>query len=240
MSDHGVRDGAERDGSSLGGNAEKCIGVILSGAGHQDGSEIQEAVLALHALDALGVRVRVFAPRLPLDEIDHVTGDVTGQKRDVLVEAARIARGRIEDIVNVNGTDVDGWVIPGGFGAAKNLCDFASRGDRAVAHKDVARVVREALAARLPVGACCIAPALLAVITKGSGRKLKLTIGNDAKTADALASLGALHQECAVSEICLDSDHRVVTTPAYMYGDARISDVAKGITKMVEQVIGWA
>lgn len=221
-------------------NAEKCIGVVLSGAGFMDGAEIQEAVLALHALDERGARVRVFAPRVPLDEIDHATGEPTGQKRDVLVEAARIARGHIEDIASVNGTDVDGWVIPGGFGAAKNLCDFATKGDRATAHKDVARVVREALAAQLPVGACCIAPALLAVITKGSGPRLKLTIGDDAKTAATLVALGAVHQACAVDEVCVDGDHRVVTAPAYMYGDARISDVARGIARMVAQVLAWA
>jgi enhancing lycopene biosynthesis protein 2 len=221
-------------------NAEKSIGVLLCGAGFLDGSEIQESVLALLALDQRGVRVRIFAPRLPFDEIDHLSGDGTGRTRDVLAEAARIGRGVVEDIATVNGTDVDGWVIPGGFGVAKSLCDFASKGDRATAHKDVARVVREALAAQLPVGACCIAPALLAVITKGSGRKLKLTIGDDVKTADAITSLGAHHHVCAVDEICVDGDHRVVTAPAFMFGDARISDVAKGIDKMVAQVVAWA
>lgn len=220
-------------------SGKKTIGVILSGAGYLDGAEIHEAVLCLLALDEAGVDVKIFAPDVELAEVNHLTGEPTGEKRSVLLEAARIARGKISDIKDVKGTDLDGWVLPGGYGAAKNLCDFAEKGAAATAHKEVARVVREALAAELPVGACCIAPALLAVITKSSGPHLKLTIGNDPDTAKALRSLGAEHVECAVSEVCVDADHRVVTAPAYMY-DARISDVATGIRKMVQQVVEWA
>jgi enhancing lycopene biosynthesis protein 2 len=218
----------------------KTLGVILSGAGFLDGAEIQEAVLVLLAIDAAGARARVFAPKLPLREIDHATKTETGQSRDVLVESARIARGHIEDIAVVKSADVDGWVIPGGYGAAKNLCDFATKGDKATAHKEVARVVREALAAHIPVGACCIAPALLAVIMRATGTHLRVTVGDDADTARALTAMGAVHEVRAVTDVCVDADHRVVTAPAYMYGDARVSDVKIGIDKMVQQVIEWA
>lgn len=221
-------------------DGKKTIGVILSGAGYLDGAELQEAVVSLLALDEADVQVRVFAPDVELDEVDHLSGEGTGRKRAVLAEAARVARGQIADVASVRGTDVDGWVLPGGFGAAKNLCDFAEKGASATAHKEVARVVREALAARLPVGACCIAPALLAVITKNSGPHLKLTIGNDEATAKLVRSLGAEHVDCAVEDIVVDADHKVVTSPAYMYGEARIADVASGIRKMVAQVVAWA
>lgn len=221
-------------------SGKKTIGVLLSGCGFLDGSEVQEAVLALLALDEAGVDVRVYAPDIELDEHDHVSGAATGQRRSVLLESARIVRGKIEDVALVKGSDVDGWVLPGGFGAAKNLSDFAEKGASATAHREVARVVREALAAQLPIGACCIAPALLAVITKSSGPHLKLTIGNDESTAKALRSLGAQHVDAAVTDVILDADHRVVTAPAYMYGDARISEVGAGIRKMVQQVVEWA
>lgn len=217
---------------------KKVIGVVLSGSGYLDGAEIHEAVCALLALDEAGVDVRIFAPDTELDEVDHLTSEPTGQKRNVLREAARIARGQIADIKTVQGTDVDGWVLPGGFGAAKNLSTFATEGTSASADKDVARVVREAFAAQLPIGACCIAPALLAVITKSSGPSLTLTIGSDEATAGSINSLGANHTDCAVENIVVDEKNRVVTAPAYMY-DARISEVHAGIRKMVDQVVKW-
>lgn len=218
---------------------KKTIGVVLAGAGYLDGAEIQEAVLALLALDEAGVDVKIFAPDAELDEVDHVTGKTTGARRNVLLESARIARGKIADVSTVRGTDLDGWVLPGGYGAAKNLCNFASEGAAATPHKEVARILREAMAAQLPVGACCIAPALLAVITKSSGPHLRMTIGNDPDTAQALRNMGARHEERAVTEVCVDAEHKVVTAPAYMY-DAKISAVAAGIRKMVQQVVEWA
>jgi enhancing lycopene biosynthesis protein 2 len=217
----------------------KTIGVILSGAGFLDGSEIQEAVLALLALDRVGAIVKIYAPDVRLVEIDHRTGHKTGAERNVLVEAARIARGQIADLAGIKGTDVDGWVLPGGYGAAKNLSDFASKGPSATVNKDVSRVLREALAAQIPVGACCIAPAVLAAAAKQASTRLRLTIGNDAETAKAIAAMGHTHVECAVDDIVIDAGAKVVTSPAYML-DAPIAGVAAGITKMVEQVVAWA
>jgi enhancing lycopene biosynthesis protein 2 len=212
---------------------KKTLGVILSGCGVYDGAEIHEAVICLLALDEAGVDVKLCAPDIALEEIDHTTGEPTGQQRRVLAEAARIARGKIENLAHVQGTDVDGWVLPGGFGAAKNLSDFAK--------SDVARVVREALAAQLPVGACCIAPAVLAAITRSSGPKLKLTVGDkDPETASALQSMGAEHVAVPVEQAVVDEAHKVVTAPAYMDGDASIGQVAAGIRKMIQQVVEWA
>ena len=215
----------------------KTIGVILSGAGYLDGAEIQESVLALLAIDRAGAVAAVYAPDIKLAEFDHKSGRPTGAERNVLLESARIARGKIGDLAAVKGTDVDGWVLPGGFGAAKNLSDFATKGAHAVVHKDVSRVLREAFAAQIPVGACCIAPAVVAAAAKGSTR-LRLTIGNDPDTAKQIAAMGHTHVECAVDDVVVDNERKVVTSPAYML-DAPISAVAKGITKMVEQVIAW-
>jgi enhancing lycopene biosynthesis protein 2 len=217
----------------------KTIGVILSGCGYLDGAEIHEAVIALLALDRGGVKLRVYAPDVTLDEVDHLTQQPTGAKRRVLVEAARIARSKVHDLAGARGTDVDGWVLPGGFGAAKNLCDFADKGGQASVHKDVARVLREAFAARLPVGACCIAPAVVAAVAKQTGAHLRLTIGDDADTAQKIAAMGHTHVTCKVTDIAVDEDRRVVTAPAYMF-DAPIGEVATGIEKMVKQVIAWA
>ncbi len=217
----------------------KTIGVILSGAGHLDGAELRESVLALLALDRGGATVRIFAPKGTLQEVDHLTGKATGQTRDVLTEAARVARGDIADLAEVQGTDVDGWVIPGGFGAAKNLSNFAEKGSNATAHREVTRVVREALAAHIPLGACCIAPALLAVVTKNSGPHLTLTVGEAGDVAKALGSMGATHQVAAVTDVVTDEKYRVVTTPAYMYDNPSLAEVSTGIEKMVAQVLDW-
>jgi enhancing lycopene biosynthesis protein 2 len=218
----------------------KTIGVILSGAGYLDGAEIAESVFVLWALSVAGAKVRIFAPDVKLVEVDHKSGKATGQERSVLQESARIARGQVEDLAIAQGTDVDGWILPGGFGAAKNLSDFASKGAQAAVHKDVNRVIREAFAARLPIGACCIAPAVVAAVAKGSSAKLKLTIGNDPDTAKALAAMGHTHVDCKVEDAVVDEERKVVTSPAYMYGDAPLSGVALGIEKMVKQVVAWA
>ena len=217
----------------------RSIGVILSGAGFLDGSEIQEAVLVLLALDRTGVKTRVYAPDVLIDEVDHVTQQPSGQKRRALSDAARIARGRIFDLAGARGTDADGWILPGGHGAEKTLCDFADKGPQASVHKDVARVLREAWAARMPVGACCIAPVVVAAAARQAGAHLKLTIGNDAEVARGLSQMGHTHVACGATDIVCDEDRRVVTTPAYML-DAPIADVATGIDKLVRQVVAWA
>lgn len=219
--------------------AKSTIGVILSGAGYLDGAEIQESVLVLLALAQQGVAARVYAPEIALKEVDHLKQEPTGAERSVLKEAARIARSQIHDLATAKGTDVDGWILPGGFGAVKNLCDFASKGAQATVNKDVNRVLRDAFAGRIPVGACCIAPVVLGLVARGSSSKLRLTIGDDRETAKALESMGHTHIDTPVTDVVMDLERKVVTTPAYMY-DAAIDDVATGINKMVKQVVDWS
>lgn len=214
---------------------KKKIGVVLSGCGVYDGSEIHEAVLILLAIDRNGAEALCMAPDMELAEIDHLAGQPTGAKRNVLIESARIARGNITDIAKVTAADLDAIIFPGGFGAAKNLCDFASKGAAAAVQPEVARLLKEMAAAGKPIGAICIAPALIATAL-GKECAPKVTIGTDAGTAAAINATGSVHLNCPVSEFVVDSKNRIVSTPAYMLAGS-ISEAAEGIEKTVKAVI---
>lgn len=213
------------------------VGVVLSGCGFLDGSEIHEAVLTLLCLDEAGAAVVCAAPRGPqMHVVDHAKkAPAAGQTRDMLTEAARIARGRIVDLATLNAADLDAVVMPGGFGAAKNLSDFATKGADASVHPEVARLLREMVAAKKPIGAICIAPAVVAAAI-GRTAHPTLTIGDDAGTAAALEAMGCKHRDCAVGDCVVDEVNGIVSTPAYMY-EAAIGDVAKGIRKAVSAVL---
>ena len=213
----------------------KKIGVVLSGCGVRDGSEIHEAVFALLAIDRNGAEAVCMAPNADFPETNHLTMQETGSKRNALVEAARIARGNIRDIAEVKAADLDAIVLPGGFGAVKNLCDFAAKGAGASAHPEVARLLREMSAAGKPIGAICIAPAVVATVL-GKDKEPTLTIGNDGGTAAEIEKTGARHQECPVTGFVVDRTNRIVSTPAYMLAQ-RISEVYEGIDKCVKEVI---
>jgi enhancing lycopene biosynthesis protein 2 len=212
------------------------VGVLLSGCGVFDGAEIHESVLTLLALDQKGATITCCAPNVEFDVIDHQTQQPTGEKRNVLKEAARIARGEIRDVATVKVDELDALILPGGFGAAKNLSDFATKGADCTAQADTARLVGDFLAAKKPVGAICIAPATLAKIAAERGINARLTIGNDVGTAAAIGKLGCTHENQAVTEICVDADHKIVTTPAYMLGPGP-AQVNEGIRKLVDQVL---
>lgn len=215
----------------------KKIGVVLSGCGVYDGSEIHEAVLTLLAIDKAGVEAVCMAPDIDqMHVVNHLSGEETGEKRNVLIESARIARGCIKPLSDITAAQIDALVFPGGFGAAKNLCDFAVKGADCSVEPNVAKLVRAMYEAKKPIGAACIAPALIAGIFKGDETKPSLTIGNDADTAAALEAMGSSHVNCPVKEFTVDSENKIVSTPAYMIG-TRITDVAEGIEKMVNSVI---
>lgn len=214
------------------------VGVVLSGCGFRDGSEIHEAVLTLLALDRAGVSIVCFAPDVAVTGVvDHKAGKPAKDKRNVLVEAARIARGKIADLATAKAADLDALVLPGGFGAVTNLCDFKVAGAKAKLHPEVARLLKEVHAAKKPIGAWCIAPAVLALALGKEGPTL--TIGDDAGTKKTLEALGVKHLDCTVQQICVDEEHRIVTTPAYMY-DARISEVAAGIERATQALVRMA
>lgn len=213
----------------------KKVAVILSGCGVYDGSEIYETVLTLLRLEQNGVQYQCMAPNIDqLHVIDHRSGEVAeGERRNVLTEAARLARGEILDLAQARADDYDALIIPGGFGAAKNLCDFAVNGSDCSVNDAVKAFAQAIHQAGKPVGLICIAPAMTPLLF---GEGARFTIGNDADTAQAIEAMGGRHQNCAVSEIVIDSERKVVTTPAYMLAGS-ISEAASGINKLVDQVV---
>jgi enhancing lycopene biosynthesis protein 2 len=217
----------------------KKVGVILSGCGVYDGAEIHEAVVTMLALDRHGAEMILCAPNVEqMHVVNHLTGEVEeGASRNVLVEAARIARGNIRDVADVTADEMEALILPGGFGAAKNLCDFAVAGPDCTVNPDVARLVRDVHAQGKPVAAVCIAPALLAKVLGAEGPEL--TIGTDEGTASALESLGAKHVACPVTEFVVDRERKLITSPAYMLAQ-RISEAAEGIEKTVAELLAMA
>lgn len=214
------------------------IALLLSGCGVYDGSEIHEATLTLYFLAQAGAQAVPIAPHIPQAEtIDHLTGKITEEQRNVLVESARISRGEIKDISEVTGADIDGLIIPGGLGAGKNLSSFAQAGENCTINEEVKRLIRDMVRRRKPVGAMCIAPVLVAKTLQGMDEVTPtLTIGNDPTTAKKLEKLGAIHVTARVDEAIIDNANRIVTTPAYMIGPG-IRDVAKGIENLVKGVM---
>jgi len=211
----------------------KKVGVVMAGCGYLDGAEIQEAVLTLLYLDLAGAEAVCMAPDVPQAHvIDHLTGNETGESRNVLVESARIARGKIADIATIDPSTLDAIILPGGFGVAKNLCTFAFEGASMNVNPDVEKMVRAVHAAGKPVGAWCISPALLAKLVPGA----TMTIGDDAGTAAALEAMGVKHTECSVGNVVVDREKRIVSTPAYMLG-LWTADIAKGIERGVKDVL---
>lgn len=213
------------------------VAVVLSGCGVYDGAEIHESVLTLLALDRAGAQYQCFAPNTEqMHVVDHLTGEVAeGESRNVLVEAARIARGNIKDVATANPEEFDALIFPGGFGAAKNLSDFAVKGAECTVQPDVERFAKAMAQAGKPVGYVCIAPAMVPRIY-GEAR---VTIGTDADTAGAIETMGGIHVECPVREFVVDEENKVVSTPAYMLAE-HISEAAEGIEKLVHEVLRLA
>ena len=212
----------------------KKVAVILSGSGVYDGAEIQESVITLLRLDQRGAQVQCFAPNIAqLHVINHLTGEEMPESRNVLVESARIARGNVKDIRDADVEDFDALIVPGGFGAAKNLSNFAIEGAGCTVQPEVLALAEAFAEAGKPVGLICISPALAAKIY---GPGVTCTIGNDADTVAAMNKMGATHEECAVTEIVEDKARKLVTTPAYMLAQT-ISEAASGINKLVDRVL---
>jgi enhancing lycopene biosynthesis protein 2 len=215
----------------------KTIAVILSGCGYLDGAEIRESVATLWALSQHDVGVKIFAPDEPqLVVMNHYTGKATGETRNMLAEAARIARGKIEPLSQLPDHDYDALIMPGGFGVAKNLCTFATEGARGkILYKELQNDISSMHSHGKPIGAICISPALVGLVLKG--KKLELTLGADTNEAEEMRKLGHTHFVTKPSEIHIDKKNKIVTTPAYMYDDAPINEVFEGIKKLVDEVI---
>lgn len=214
---------------------KKKVGVLLSGCGVFDGTEIHEAVLTLLFLDRKGIEIVCMAPDIKQAHVvNHLTQEEMKETRNVLLESARIARGEIKNLKDVKSADLDALIIPGGFGAAKNLSEFAFKGPGGAVNADVKRLLDEMLSDEKPIGAICIAPATVGMALKD--RSPTLTVGMHEETVQALESMGVKHKTCMVDEIVCDEENRIVTTPAYMIGPG-IKDVAKGIENLVEKIV---
>ena len=211
----------------------KKIAVILSGCGVFDGAEIHEATLSLLAIAKKGATYEIFAPDIPQHHvINHLTGEEMEENRNVLVESARIARGRISDLKQFHAEDFDGLILPGGFGAAKNLSTWAFEGGDASVLPDVEKAIQDMVNLDKPVGALCISPVILAKVLG----KVKLTIGDDDGTIQALETIGATHVTTTHGEVVVDADMKVVTTPCYML-DATIAQIADGADNVVGKMV---
>ena len=217
----------------------KTIGVVLSGCGVMDGAEIHEAVLTLLAIDRAGAEAVCLAPNIRQRHVvNHLTGEESKDEvRNVLVESARIARGKIRDIASVKVGDVDALIFPGGFGAAKNLCDYAFKGSDCSVDPEVARLAKDVHAAGKPIGTVCIAPVIGAKLF--GSEQPQITIGTDKNTAKDIEKMGAKHVACPVNEFVVDKKRKLVSTPAYMLANS-IKEAAEGIEKLVKAVIDLA
>ncbi|MAD58412.1 MAG: isoprenoid biosynthesis protein ElbB [Porticoccus sp.] len=212
----------------------KKVAVVLSGCGVFDGSEVYEAVITLLCLDKLDLKVQCFAPDIQqMHVVDHLNGNINeNDTRNVLVESARLVRGDIKNLAEAREEDFDAVLIPGGFGAAKNLSNFSTEGPNLLLNEDLKYFVQAMHRAKKPVGAMCIAPAMVGILF---GKGAVFTIGNDKSTAESIEKTGAIHKICGVDEICIDEDNILITTPAYMLAN-RISEAAAGIEKLVVAV----
>jgi len=215
----------------------KKVAVILCGSGYRDGSEIRESVAVLWALSREHAQVQCFAPDAPqADVVNCLTGElVASENRNMLVESARIARGEVKPLSQLNVSEFDALIIPGGFGAAKNLCNFASKGSQGTVRSELEKIIHGFFEKKKPIGAICIAPAILALALRD--KKLTLTVGESGETAQEIEKCGHHHKATKVTECQVDSKNMIVTTGAYMFGSAALHDIFTGIQNCVQGVL---
>ncbi|CBL47176.1 conserved hypothetical protein [gamma proteobacterium HdN1] len=207
---------------------------MLSGCGVYDGSEIHESVLVMLRLSQRGIAYQCVAPNVKqMHVINHLSGEEMPETRNVLVESARIARGSVLDIATANPEDYAAVIFPGGFGAAKNLCDFAVKGAQMTLNPDVAKFARAIQTAGKPVGLICISPTMAPLLF---GEGTQCTIGTDAATADAIRAMGGEHKDCNVFQFVVDQEKNVISTPAYMLAGS-IAEACDGISKLVDALV---
>ncbi|MDC9580371.1 isoprenoid biosynthesis glyoxalase ElbB [Xenorhabdus sp. PR6a] len=212
----------------------KSVAVILNGCGVYDGSEIHESVLTMLSLSRLGAKVSFFSPdEVQHHVINHLNGEEKPESRHMMEESARITRGNIQPLSKVNINELDALIIPGGFGAAKNLCNFAFKGSDCEINKELLSVVQGMHQQGKPMGFMCISPVM---VPKILGKPIKVTIGNDPETVAQIERMGAIHIECPVDDIVIDFENKIVTTPAYMLAES-LAQAEQGIDKLVRKIL---
>lgn len=210
--------------------------IVLAGCGVYDGAEIHEATMTMLAADRNGCDYQLFAPNIMQHHvINHMTGEVMDESRNVLVEAARIARGNIKPLTEYKVSDFDALIFPGGFGVAKNLCSYAFEGTDMRIDKVVDKAVKETHEKGKPIGALCISPIMIAALIPGA----EVTLGSDKQYDGEVAKLGGRNKTTGNRQLVVDMKNRIVSTPCYM-NDARISDIADGAELLVKEIIKLA
>lgn len=213
----------------------KKFAIVLSGCGVFDGAEIHEATLTMLAIMKQGAQYEIFAPDIKQHHVvNHITGEEMPEERNVLIESARIARGQIKDLKLYDQNNYDALIFPGGFGAAKNLCDFAFEGANCTINPDVEKAILKTAGKNKPIGALCISPVIFAKIFGD----VEVTIGQDAGTAEAIKKLGATHIKTNHGEVIFDEKNTLFTTPCYML-DADILNIAKGASNIVKAILDY-
>lgn len=216
----------------------KKIAVVLSGCGHRDGTEITEVVSLMIALHQQGAEPVYFAPNMDVESKNHLTGEKNPQdRRNILLESARIARGQIQDLQKLNARDFDALAFPGGFGAATHLSNWAEKASQCHVHPEVSRVIKEFHSQSKPIAAICIAPTLLAKVLGSQG--VELTLGEDKAVAAEINKTGARHINCPVDDYVTDRNCKVITTPAYMQ-KAKPHEIFKGISGLAKELVEMA
>lgn len=217
----------------------KKIAVFLAGCGYLDGAEIRESVGTLWALNDLGCTVECFAPDIEQKEvINTLDKSPMNEKRNVLIEASRIARGEISPLSQFNAGDFDALVLPGGFGVAKNFCTFATQGSNATVLSSVQKAIEDFHLQAKPIGALCIAPALLALVFKN--KNFEMTVGINGEASQEIEKLGHRHIEKDAHEFHVDHKNKIASTPAYMYDDGELKDIFRGIHGCLKAVVEMA
>ena len=212
----------------------KKFAVLLAGCGVFDGSEIHEATLTMYSISKNGAEYEVFAPNIEQHHVlNYITGDELKEKRNVMVEAARLSRGAVNDLKDFNPDSYDALIIPGGFGVAKNLCTFAFEGPDCKVNPDVEKAIKAMNDKGKPIGAICISPVLLAKVI---GENAELTIGQDQGTAEAIESMGGVHKTSDHGEVVIDEKNKLFSTPCYML-DANIAQIGEGTENIVKAML---
>jgi enhancing lycopene biosynthesis protein 2 len=215
----------------------KRIAMVLSGCGNKDGSEITEAVALIVGLTRGGASIEFFAPDQNADAMNFLTNEKI-EARNMLTEGARIARSKIKNLALAKTENFDALVFPGGAGAARNLSNWHEKGAHCLVHPEVRRVIEEFHKAELPIAAVCVAPVLLARVLGPKG--ISLTVGADGDVAKEVKKTGAHHEVCPVNDYITDRVHKIITSPAYMYGDARPHEVYDGIQGLTQELLEMA
>ncbi|MDO9511325.1 MAG: isoprenoid biosynthesis glyoxalase ElbB [Bacteroidales bacterium] len=211
----------------------KKIAIVLAGCGVFDGAEIHEAVLSMLAIQKQGAEFQLFAPDIAQSHvINHLSGEIMTEERNVLIESARIARGNIKALSMYNAAEFDALIFPGGFGVAKNLCNFAFKGSSMEVLPEVINSIQETHQMNKPIGAMCISPVIIAKLLPGT----ELTIGNDVETSVLVEELGGKHKIANFTEVISDKKNKIFTTPCYML-QANLVQIAKGTENLISKVI---